>query len=407
MKRTKRQKLAMIVAIVLAALMILPFLIDALIPAANAAVTQKDIDKRKADQKLYQKQKAEIQSELKQLKNQKANAIKIKATLDKKIELIEMEIENSHQLIQDLNVRLAEQQDALIDNMADEKDAEELFRMRLRAMEEAGDVSYLSILFQSTSFSDLLGRMDIINEIMDADKRVIENLVDARAVIEEAKVQLEQDKADQYEISKQLAAQQAELADEYEAADEMIAELNEDAAELERAYKEAEKAEEEELDAIKKLQAELKKQQEAAKKNTQYVGGEYLFPVQGKTLADTSSPFGMRYHPILKRQQKHNGLDIRAPKGTAILAANGGTVIVASKHSSYGNYVVVDHGGGRATLYAHMSKITTSVGKTVERGEKIGEVGSTGMSTGNHLHFECIVNGERLNPEDFLPKKKK
>lgn len=408
MKRSTRQKLAMAVAILLAALIVLPFIIDALVPSANAAVTQKDIDKRQANRKLYGEQKTDLKKTLDDLKKQKNNAIKIKAALDENIELIELEIENNNQLLQDYSVRLAELQLELEANIAAEEEADTLFRARLRAMEEAGDVSYLSIVFESTSFSDLLGRMDIVNELMDADRRVIENLAAARAEIENTKTQVEQDKEEQYEISKQLASQQAELAEEYKAAEDMIAELNNDTAEAEKAYKDAEDAEAKELAEVIKLQAEFKKQQEAKKKDTKYVGGEYLFPVPGKTIntKDEQSLFGMRYHPILKRPKQHTGVDIQAAKGTTIVAANSGTVIVAGKSSSYGNYVVIDHGGGRATLYAHMSKITTSAGKSVERGQKIGEVGSTGLSTGNHLHFECINDGVKVDPLPYLTSKK-
>ena len=405
-KQSMTKLLALILAALLIAALVVPALLDALVPAASAAVTQKDIDKGKANQKVYQEQKESLQNKIKQYKNQKANAIELKAVLDEKIEVIENEIANNNQLILDLKEQLAYQQDALDRAREAEKVAADLFRRRLRAMEEAGRVSYVSILFQSASFSDLLGRMELIGEIMDADQRVIENLALARAEIEEVKAQLEQDKADQYEVSKQLAAAEAELAEEYGEIEKVVAGLIRDTQEAEKAYQEAEKAEKQVQDEIKKMQEQLKKQQEAAKKSTQYVGGEYLFPVPGYTIgAGADYKFGMRYHPILKRQQMHTGVDIPAPRGTPIVAANGGTVLVTAKHSSYGNYVVVDHGGGQATLYAHMSKIGTGAGKEVKRGETIGYVGSTGLSTGDHLHFEIIINGKQVNPEPYLKGK--
>jgi murein DD-endopeptidase MepM/ murein hydrolase activator NlpD len=149
--------------------------------------------------------------------------------------------------------------------------------------------------------------------------------------------------------------------------------------------------------------AQRQKELEAARKKNEYVGGEYLFPVPGYTIgSEDGSKFGMRMHPILKVQRRHNGVDSPAPTGTPIVAANSGTVIVVERHSSYGNYVVIDHGGGQATLYAHMSKFNKKVNATVKRGDTIGYVGSTGLSTGPHLHFEIIINGKPQDPGPYL-----
>ena len=406
MKRTKQQKLVMVVCIIMAALMLLPFVIDAVmafIPRSEAAVSQAEIDKRKSDAKVYQQQKAQLQKQMKELKADKADALKIKVSLDEQIQIIELEVENNNLLMQDLNLSLAEQQLALESAVSAEAEAEALFMTRLRIMEEAGQASYLGILFESSSFSDLLTRLDIISEIMDADQRTLDQLLSARQNIEAVKAQLEQDKLELVQVSKDLVAGQAELAAQYVESDALIAELNANSAELELAYKEAEAAEQDTLDEVTKMQAELKKQQEAAKKNTQYVGGEYLWPVPG--YYTISSPYGMRIHPILKVSKMHTGIDIPAPKNTKIVASNDGTVLIATYSSSYGNYVSLDHGGGKATLYAHMSKIAVTKGQVVKKGDVIGYIGSTGLSTGNHLHYECIENGARKNPVDYVKAK--
>jgi len=235
---------------------------------------------------------------------------------------------------------------------------------------------------------------------VDYGSRVKAGEVMATLEIPELEAQLEEDKADRYIVQKELAAEQAELAEQYVEIDEWIAGFYQDMMAAESAYASAEAAEKAAQEEIKALQDLLKKQQEAAKKNTQYVGGEYSWPVPGYN--EVSSKFGMRIHPILKVNKMHTGIDIPAPSGTKIIAANDGTVLVATYNSGYGNYVCVDHGGGRATLYAHMSKIAVKSGASIKRGDVLGYVGSTGLSTGPHLHFECIDNGVQVDPLKYF-----
>ncbi|MDR0248501.1 MAG: peptidoglycan DD-metalloendopeptidase family protein [Oscillospiraceae bacterium] len=408
MKRTPAQKRAMVLALLIAAMLIVPLVISALTylvaSAAEQKVTQKDIDKRKQDAQVYADKKKTLQNQLKTLKNNKAGAVQLKVSVDEQIELLELEIENHELLIRDINIRLAEQQTELEAALERESEADALFRTRMRIMEEAGEASYLSILFQSRSFSDLLTRIDIINEVMDSDRRVMENLREARAEIEAAKAQLEADREDLHEISKALVESQAELAEQYAEIDEIIASLYGDMLSAEKAYGDAEAAEKAAQEELKALQELFKKQQEAAKKKTEYVGGEYAWPVPGYNTINNG--FGMRFHPILKYNRMHNGIDISpAPQGTKVVAANDGTVLVAQYNSGYGNYICIDHGGGRLTLYAHLSKMAVKSGKAVKKGDVIGYVGSTGLATGPHLHFETHVNGKAVDPEQYFTKK--
>ena len=219
----------------------------------------------------------------------------------------------------------------------------------------------------------------------------------------QAKLALEADKADLLQNRKELGERQSELAEQYGEADKIIAGLMKAAADKQAIYNKELEAEKEAAEQIAKAEAEWKKQQEAAKKNTAYVGGEFGWPVPGYE-GNISSPFGWRKHPILKDMRMHNGIDISAPKSAKITASNAGTVILTAYNSGYGNYVVVDHGGGYTTLYAHMTKFAVSDGTKVGRGDTIGYVGSTGLSTGPHLHFEIRVNGSPKNPEGYLRK---
>lgn len=399
--------MAMALAIFIAALMLFGFavtVIVSLMPKAQA-VTQSEIKRLKDNKAALETEKKRIQSDIKALKNEKADAVAQKIAVDQQINIINLEVENTSQLISELTVAIAEQQADLDRAVKEEEAANGLFRKRVRVMEESGSATYLSVIFQSKSFSDLLDRWDMISEIMRADQELMNDLANKREAIKAARLQLESDKAEQLDNRKELSETQAELAVQYSEADQLIAGLMKEMADKEALYQKELAAEEEAAKDIARAEAEWKKQQEAQKKSTKYVGGEFGWPVPGRETI--SSPFGYRNHPILKVEKFHNGIDIPAPKGTNIVAANAGTVIIATYNSSYGNYIVIDHGGGYTTYYAHQTKFASGikVGKQVGRGDVIGYVGSTGMSTGPHLHFEIRKNGTPQNPVDYLKKK--
>ncbi len=404
--KTRRQKLAMWLAIGLAVLLLVPILagvILSMLPSAEA-VTQSEISRLKDNQKALESEKKRIQDQLNALKSEKADAIAQKQAIDLQIDVTAMEIENTTALIQELTQAIFDQQVALGRAVSEGDEAYELFRTRVRVMEEAGSATYLGILFQSSSFSDLLGRWEFINEVIASDQRLMSDLAEKRAAIDEARLQLEADKADQMENRRQLDVRQAELAEQYRQADAFIAQLVNEHAEYEKAYNDQVKAMEDASKDIAKAEAEFKRQQQAAKKSTKYVGGVYTWPLPSSY--NITSPFGWRDHPILKVPKMHTGIDIGAPKNSQIVAANAGTVIVATYNSGYGNYIVIDHGGGQSTLYAHQTKFASGVkvGTEVKKGQLIGYVGSTGLSTGPHLHFEVRINGEHQNPEKYFTK---
>lgn len=401
--------MAMALAVFIAALMIVSVaaaIIMSVMPQAQAAVTQDDIKKLKENKKALEAEKKRIAGDIQKLKAEKADAVAQKAAIDQQINIINLEVENTSQLITELTVAIAERQAELDLAMQEEAEATERFRKRVRVMEEAGSATYLSILFQSKSFSDLLDRWEMINEIIGYDQSLMDDLAKQKADIEEAKQQLEADKQDQLQNRKELDLIQAELAEQYGAADQLIAGLMQDLIDKEELYNQEVEAERQANEEIKKAEEEFKKQQEAAKKNTSFVGGVFAWPAPGYE-GNITSPFGMRKHPILKVNKFHTGIDIGAPKNTKIVAANSGTVIVATYNSGYGNYLVVDHGGGYTTLYAHQTKFASGVkvGTQVAKGDTIGYVGSTGMSTGPHLHFEVRIKGEYQDPTGYVMKK--
>ena len=393
----------MIVAIVLAALMILPLLITGLaglIPEAQGAPTQQSINELKKSLNALRETKKKTQAEIKAKKGDLANVEQQKALYDEQTANIELSIEYTVELVTQISLAIAERELELAEARKREAELEELYIARVQAMEDMGDVSYLGILLQAESLAEFLSRWDAVQEIMARDQKLAGELLAARVEIEEAIALLEEDKQEERERRRELAETQVELAVLSAEMDAMMAEYMAEMAKLMADEKRLADAEAKADKEIKEQEAELARIIEEQKKrnNTKYVGGAYTWPVPGHHTV--SSKFGMRKHPVYKVQRHHTGIDIPAPKGTKIIAANSGEIITMTKSGGYGNYIVIDHGGGQATLYAHMSSFAkVSVGAKVKTGDVIGYVGSTGVSTGNHLHFEIIINGERVDPE--------
>lgn len=382
-KSTKR--LAMILAILLAAMMVLTFVFGAIAQSASA------LDTYKNKQKELTAEKARLAEKRKETQKEKKSIISQKYDIDDQIANVEAEIENTTLLIQEYTIQIALTQERLFAKNEEIKAKEDAFLLRMRAMEEAGDVSYISILMQSTNFSELLGRISMISEIAEYDRHIISELQAAKEEIAKEKEQLEIEKIEQQESRQLLSNAQAELAQLYDELNAKIAELEADEKELAKAEEEAEKKMAETQNEINRLMEEARK-----KNNGPYVGGSMEWPVPEWTRI--SSPFGTRLHPILKVNKFHSGVDIAAPNGTPVLAANDGTVIMAEYNGGYGNCIVINHGGGIATLYGHNSKLLVKKGDTVKRGQQIAKVGSTGTSTGPHVHFEVKEDGKQVNP---------
>lgn len=382
-KSTKRW--AMILAVILAAMLVLTFILGAVAQSASSIDTLKNRSKELAAEK------ARLSEKRKETQKEKKSIINQKYDIDDQIANVEAEIENTTLLIQEYTIQIALTQERLFAKNEEIKDKEEAFLLRMRTMEEAGDVSYISILMQSTNFSDLLGRISMISEIAEYDRQVIAELQAAREEITKDKAQLETEKLEQQESRQLLSDAQAELSQLYDELNAKIAELEAD----EKEYAAAEKKADEDMAAANKEIDRL--MEEARKKNNgPYVGGSMEWPVPEWTRI--SSEFGTRLHPILKVNKFHSGVDIAAPTGTPVRAANDGTVIMATYNGGYGNCVVINHGGGIATLYGHNSKLLVKVGDTVKRGQQIAKVGSTGTSTGPHVHFEVKEDGKQVNP---------
>jgi murein DD-endopeptidase MepM/ murein hydrolase activator NlpD len=325
------------------------------------------------------------------------------------LELTNREIENAAAEIALLDEKIEIKKREYEDALAEEERQMKIFKRRLRAMEENGTITYYEILFDASSFSDFLSRLDSISEIIKADELIIRKIERARLQLVLAQQEYWDSKDEQEAAKAALEAKKAELQKELDAADEYIRGIEADIAAYE-ADAEANR------DKLAQIQAELEAQiaaQAALDEMIErllreqrdinagvYAKGSFLWPSADSKLV--TSIYGMRLHPILGYTTMHNGIDIGAAYGTDIYASDGGIVIISEYSSSYGNYVMLNHGGGRYTLYAHMSKRLVEVDDAVSQGDVIGLVGSTGYSTGPHIHFEVYIDEKRVDPLQFF-----
>lgn len=393
MKKTARLLTAFLLALTLTAAELSPAL----------AVTQADIDALKNDAADLTSQRKELESKLSALKDDKSQAMAKKKLLDEKIANTAAQIKNVEAQIADYTALIVQTEAELLDAQQREEAQYELFCSRVRAMEERGKVSYWSVLFKAESFTDLLGRLDIINEIMDADQAVIDQLQALQVEIEEKKASLEASKAESEAAKADLVVKKAELDSQRQEANALIQSLAANENETEAAIDGLEEEEAAIQAMIIKKSKELAAQQ-AAQSGNQTVSnaalGGYIWPVSSRYITST---FGGRASPGGIGSTNHKGIDIAAPRGTPVYAADGGTVTYAGWMSGYGYLVRVNHGNGYETYYGHNSSLTVSVGQHVYKGQQIARVGSTGNSTGNHCHFEVRYNGVAKNPLNYLP----
>ena len=360
------------------------------------AATWSDVNDLKNQASSLDAKKKELQGKLDALSNDKSEAMARKQLLDQQITNTAAQIQNTEAQIAEYAALITQTEEELAQAQEEEEAQYELFCARVRDMEERGTVSYWSVLFKATSFTDLLGRLDIINEIMDADQRVIDELQALQEEIETKKADLETGKAEEEAAKADLEAKKNELNTQRSEANAVIQQLTANENETEAVLADLE-AEQDALWAeAQRLSDQLIAQQAANGQSTKSNPGGYIWPVDSRYITST---VGGRASPGGIGSTNHKGTDIgRVGYTSSVYAAKAGTVIVSQYSSSYGNYVVISHGSGNTTLYAHMSSRKVSVGQYVNQGDVIGITGSTGNSTGPHLHFEVTENGVRVNP---------
>lgn len=366
------------------------------------AVSQADIDALKQQEAVLNKKKKGLQSKLNALAGDRAKILERRKLLDEQASITANEISNVETQIKQYAALILQSEAELADAEQKEEAQYELFCKRVRAMEKESKLDYWSVLFHATSFADLLTRLDAINEIMNADQRILDELKALQADITARKDQLQANKTESEAAKASLVAKKKTLDSQRAEAVALMKSLDASKAEYQAIYDELE-AEEERVQkqavALSKKLAEEQAAQNGGKPSNAALGG-YIWPVSSHYV---TSPYGKRPSPGGIGSKFHKGMDIgRVGYTTEVHAAKAGTVIVSQYSSSYGNYVVVSHGSGNTTLYAHMSSRKVKVNQYVNQGDVLGITGSTGRSTGPHLHFEITENGQRIDPAKYL-----
>jgi len=373
------------------------------------AVTQSEIDALKSQKSQLASQKSSLQSTINSLQGQQNDQIALKNALDEKNAITVKQILNLNEQIE-LHTQLIEQKTKEVDEAQKVADAQlEKYKVRVRAMEESGRYNYFEVLFGASSIGEFLSLIDDIGDIMRSDKELedayrqsVADLKSVKAEYEQAKDEMENSKT---ELESLKAQQEKDIAE----ATAVIASLQGDIS-SNSSFLNQLTAQEKALNAdIQQKVAELNRQQQQQQQpgNTGNTGstvgtGNLVWPSYCTYITSRQGP---RVHPVTGEYKNHGGTDIGASYGSAIYAADSGTVVRSADgwNGGWGNYVMINHGNGMQTLYAHMSSRAVSVGQTVSRGQTIGYVGSTGMSTGPHLHFEMYINGSRIDPQTRYP----
>ena len=425
----KRKLLVSIVAGFMAAIMVLGLILSIIptrVSAASSSEIKKQINEMKEQRKEIQAEMDAIESQYEENTDEIQNLVNEKNAIDQEIGLLSQEVALINEQLSAYALLIADMQDTLDIAQDNWNELNEENKERIRAMEEEGTVSYWSVLFKANSFSDLLDRLAMVEEIAASDQRRLTALRDAAAVVEETRNGLADEKAE-LEYAKSELDEAQKLLDEKRAeSDALLTELIEKAAELEGFYQEWEAEEDELLAEIaqkEKEYNEAKAREWAAYMATATTapstsggstsggsssggssgggggGGSWIRPC---SYTMVSSPFGLRDAPTAGASTNHQGIDLAGPQGTPIYAARGGTVTTATFGSSAGNYVTINHGDGFSSVYMHMTSYVVSKGATVSQGQLIGYMGSTGVSTGSHLHFGIALNGTYVNPANYI-----
>lgn len=370
--------------------MIVAALILSAVPACvlpAGAVTQSDIQaiRDRLDAAVAQKEEAE--ERLAAIQGDMAQAEEQAGLIQTQVLLCEQQVNAGRELLARLDGRIGENQRRVSELEAQEAAQLEEFYRQVRWLEETGEASFLSVLFEANSFADLLDYALLVTDVMEYSDRIVERLQATQEELNSAREDLQASRDQQAQVQSELEASLAELRDKKAQAEALLAQLA--ASENEYVQRAAQLAADEAEMERELKEAEAKWAQQIAAGGA---SGDWYWPVPG--YYGITSYFGGRY--LNGRWDNHTGTDIGVPQGVEIHAAQSGVVTLSRYNSSYGNYCIISHGNGRATLYAHQSQLPlVKAGDTVEKGQVIGYVGNTGNSFGAHLHFELRVNGVR------------
>ncbi len=419
----KNRKLWVSVLAGIMALLMLITLVAGILPvAAHAKSDQQIVSENpqiiaqlKEEKKKLQAEMAALEEKISENNSELGKLVDQKNKIDQEIGLLNQQMVNINEQIIVYGALIADKQDELDVAQARLKELNEKNKERIRAMEEDGNLSYWSVLFKANSFADLLDRLNMMEEIAAADQRRLKEMRDAAQAVAEAQAALETEKTALEQTRSELIGMQEALEEKRAEADVLLAELNTKKEELDALMSDAEADEEDLIASIAAKEKEYNAAQDrieaANRPNTPNFGSGVTPPanvVDGVkwvvpcSYVYLSSPYGWRVHPVYGDWRFHSGVDLAAYGGNPIYATRAGTVTTATYNSSAGYYVTVNHGDGFSSSYLHMTHYIVSPGQKVAAGQVIGYVGSTGTSTGNHLHFTLYYNGNTINPANYI-----
>ena len=354
--------------------------------------TNSNLTDLQTQQKDLQEQLQQSNEELEEVQSQLSENLQQIEKLDEKIRESENEIEKLNEQVETLQEEIANIQAQLDVAQKNYDKQKEIMETRLVAIYEAGNTKYLEVLLNSSNISEFLSNYYLISEMTRVDKELLNDIETEKKQIEDSKQELEENKKTLAEALKKQTKEGTILQNTKALRQNYIAKLSDE-----------EKAKQAKIDEMTEQYEAVNNQiLELAKQglDTAYIGGVLAWPVPGYT--KITSNYGMRVHPITGQYKLHTGVDISAPIGANFVAANDGIVTKAEYNTAYGNMVIIDHGGGISTLYAHGTDILVTVGQTVKKNEPILKVGSTGYSTGPHAHFEVRINGVVTDPLPYI-----
>lgn len=426
-----RKRLVSVLAGVMAAVLLLTLLMSILPTFAGAASSgeiRKQIIALQQERKEVQNQIADVKKQYKENENEIADLIAQKNVVDQEIQLLNTQIININEQISAYNLLIADKQDEL-DTAEDRLEAlNQENKERIRTMEEEGEVSYWEVLFKANSFSDLLDRLNMVEEIAASDKRRLQELSDAANKVEEAQAELETEKGELETTKKDLDDTQAEMNEKSKESEALLQELLQKADDLEALEEECKEQENAFLKQIAAMEVQFnaaKQREWEAWKATSVPAttagggsngsggnsggnpggssggssGGWLVPCSYTSI---TSPFGNRVSPTSGASTYHQGVDLDTGTGDNVYASRAGVVTVAGWGNAAGNYVQINHQDGFSSIYMHLKSSCVSAGQIVSAGQLIGLTGATGITTGDHLHFGISYNGVYVNPCNYV-----
>ncbi|MCJ7855806.1 peptidoglycan DD-metalloendopeptidase family protein [Lachnospiraceae bacterium NSJ-143] len=362
------------------------------------AEAAKTLQQLKNERDALAKKTKEAKAALDNIKNQQVTVQQEIDALDKVVAAASEEYNRSKEDLEEVSARLEESQAELDEATKKREQQFNVFGKRIKFLYEKGDSGYLDVIFESKSISDMLTRMQYVEDIMEYDDKILTNLKEIEQLIKDKTDEIAKEKEEVEELVKENEAKQQELN---KALDDKKVKL--------QAYKQDEEKYKQIIANDEKASQEVEALIRSATSSSSssgyvYTGGKLNWPVPSKSASSSSlsSGFVGRNSPVGRGYEFHTGYDIPAAYGSNIVAAEAGKVIYSGWMSGYGNTIMIDHGGGLVTLYGHNSSLVVSKGQTVTRGQSVAKCGSTGYSTGNHCHFEVRVNGKAVSPEPYL-----